>query len=112
MKELRDAVTNVMAEANEIFGKMGAEVEAAAKEGRTEMNVAEIARRAGLQIDEKILDELKVNHIIYVHPWLPWHIWWPWRPLWCWWWRRYHPWYYYCCPWWWFRCYWYPYPRW
>ena len=110
MSELHDALANVMAQANEIFGNMGAEVEGAVKERVTELNVAEIARKSGLEIDEKILDELKVNHIIYVHPWLPWHIWWPWRPLWCWWWRRYHPWYRYCCPWWWFRCFWYPYP--
>jgi hypothetical protein len=107
MMEVSDALANVMAEANKIFGKMGAEVEAAVKEGLTELNVAEIAQRSGLQIDEKILDELKVDRTIYVHPWLPYYVWWPWKPLWCWWWRRY-PWYR-CWPWWWCRCYWYPY---
>lgn len=108
MMELSDALADVMAEANRIFGTMGKQVEAAVKEGLTELNVAEIAQKSGLEIDEKILDELKVDRTIYVHPWLPYYVWWPWRPLWCWWWRRYYPWYR-CWPWWWCRCYWYPY---
>ncbi len=107
MTELNDALAKVTAEANSIFDKMRGAVEEAVAGGATQLDVAEIARKSGLQIEEKTLDELQVDRIIYVHPWLPWHHWWPWRPLWCWWWHRYHPWYR-CCPWWWHRCHWYP----
>jgi hypothetical protein len=106
MAQLDSALTKVTAEANGIFEKMRAAVEEEVKGKKTELSVVEIARRSGLEIDEKTLDELQVDRVIQVHPWLPWHVWWPWRPLWCYWWRRFHPWYR-CCPWWWHRCHWY-----
>lgn len=108
MSELDDAFAKVMGEANSIFDKMRGLVEEAVAGGATQLDVAEVARNSGLEIDEKTLDELQVDRIIYVHPWLPWHHWWPWRPFWCWWWKRYYPFYHHCCPWWWHRCHWYP----
>lgn len=93
------------ARANKIFAELGQAVEAAVAKGATQLNVVDIARRAGLEIDERILEELRIDQIIFPHPWLPWHHWWPWRPLWCWWWRRHYP-YYRCCPYWWHRCHW------
>lgn len=107
MKEANDALAKVTAEANGIFDKMRASVEEAVKGGATQIDVAEIAGRAGLKLDDRILEELHVDRIIYCHPWLPWYCWWPWRPLWCYWWHRYYPWYR-CCPWWWHRCHYYP----
>ena len=104
---LNSALVKTTAEANEIFAAMCSEVERRVEAGETELNVVEIAGIAGLQIDERIIDELRIDRIIIVKPWLPIHIWWPWRPLWCWWWHRYHPWYR-CCPWWWYRCRWWP----
>lgn len=106
MTELEDALSKVTAEANDIFDKMREAVEEAVEGGATQLDVAEIARKSGLQLEERTLEEIQVDRIIHVHPWLPWHHWWPWRPLWCWWWHRYHPWYR-CCPWWWYRCHWY-----
>jgi hypothetical protein len=107
MTELNDALARVTAEANGIFDKMRTVVEEAVAGGATQLEVVEVARKAGLQLDEKTIDELQIDRIIYVYPWLPWHHWWPWRPLWCWWWHQYHPWYR-CCPWWWYRCHWHP----
>ncbi len=106
-QELDDALTKANAEANECFAKMGRVVEASVKRGETRLDVAAVAREAGLDIDATTLDELQVDRVVLVHPWIPWHVWWPWRPLWCWWWRRKYPWYR-CCPWWWHRCHWYP----
>ena len=108
MTELNDALAKVTAEANGIFARMGAVVEEAVAQGATELKVVEIARKAGIELDEKTLDELQIDRVIYVYPWLPWHHWWPWRPIWCWWWHRFHPWYR-CCPWWWHRCHWHHY---
>lgn len=110
MTELDDALAKVMAEANSVFDKMRGVVEEAVASGATQLDVAEIGQKSGLEIDEKTLDELQIDRIIHVLPWLPWYLWWPWRPLWCWWWHRYYPFYHHCCPWWWYRCHWYPYP--
>lgn len=104
--ELDEALGKAMSEANKVFGKLGNVVERSAKKGETQLDVAAVARKAGIKIDVAVLDELKIDRIVYVHPWLHWGCWFPWRPLWCWWWRRY-PWYR-CCPWWWHRCHWYP----
>ena len=109
MAQVDTVLEKPMADANAAFDKMRAAVEEEVKKGTKQLNVAEIAKRSGLEIDAKTLEELHIDPIIYIHPWLPWHYWWPWRPLWCWWWRRYHPWYR-CCPWWWHRCHWYPFP--
>lgn len=106
MADLNDLVAAAMAEANGIFAKLGKAVEQVSKrEGA--IKVLDIARQAGLEIDEKTLAGLRIDPIIYVHPWLPWHFWFPWRPLWCWWWHRRYSWYL-SCPWWWYRCYWHP----
>ena len=81
MAEMDVALGKVMAEANAAFAKMGQVIEEAVKAGATELNVVEITRRAGFQLDERILDELHMDRIIYPLPWLPWYQWWPWRPL-------------------------------
>lgn len=103
----RGELSRATAEANEIFTKMRQLVQEAVEKGETELNVAEVARNAGLEIEERDIDELKIDRIIYVLPWLGWHQWWPHRPLWCWWWRKYY-WWYPCCRWWWYRCHWFP----
>ncbi|ETW98013.1 MAG: hypothetical protein ETSY1_20425 [Candidatus Entotheonella factor] len=106
MSELDSALTKVMAEANAVFERLGGVVEenakAAVESGSHEINIVEVAQRAGLAIDEKVLDELGIDRVCYCLPWCHWTQWFPYRPLWCWWWRRY-PWYR-CCPWWWYRC--------
>ena len=109
MKEVDDALSKATAQANAVFEKMRAAVEEEVKRGTVQVNVLDIARKAGLELNETILQELHVDPVIPVHPWLPWYCWWPWRPFWCWWWNRYYPWYR-CCPWWWYRCHWYPWP--
>ncbi len=105
----KDLLADAMHEANETFERMGHAVEAAVKKGVLQIELVEICKELRLEVDRKMLTDLKVDHVIHVHPWLPWYFWFPWRPLWCWWWSRYYPWYR-CCPWWWFRCHWYPYP--
>lgn len=108
MAEYDDVLAKVTAEANATFAKLSSVVAERSKEEGS-LNVLEVARQAGLEIDEAALRELQIDPIIPIHPWLPWHIWFPWRPLWCWWWhRRFH--WYRCCPWWWYRCHWYPSP--
>jgi len=105
-----DAVPKAVAEANAAFEKMRAAVEEEVKRGVAQLNVLDVARKAGLDINEQVLEQLQIERLIPVHPWLPWYFWWPWRPLWCWWWHRYHPWYRWCCPWWWHRCHWHHWP--
>lgn len=109
-EKLHESVAKAVGEANATFDKLRAAVEEETKRGVAALDVLEITRKAGLDIDEATLRELQIERLIPVLPWLPWHYWWPWRPLWCWWWRRFHPWYRWCCPWWWFRCHWYPWP--
>jgi len=102
-------VAEAQREANEIFAKLGKAVQDAAKEGVDEIDVLDIAHKAGLkELNEDILKELQVPRLIPCLWWLPWYIWWPWRPIWCWWWRWRYPWYGWCCPWWYHRCHWYP----
>lgn len=103
MKEASDALAKVTAEANEIFGKMGAAVEEQVKGGATELDVAAIAERAGLELDRGTLAELQVDPTVYVLSWLDWYHFFPIQPLWCWWWHRYYP-YYRCCRYWWHSC--------
>lgn len=106
MAQMNEALIAVTSQANEIFAKLGVAVDEEIQKGSTELDVAQIARRAGLQLEEKVIDELQIDRKIIVLPWLHWHAWFPWRPLWCWWWHTYHPWYK-CCPYWWVRCHWY-----
>jgi len=94
-------------EANDVFEKIGKAVEEKVKQRAREVNVLEIARSAGLELDEKSLTDLQIPTLIPVHPFIPWPHWFPWRPLWCWWWHFRYPWYR-CCPYWWYRCHWYP----
>ena len=103
-----DILAKATAEANATFGKLARAVEEAAK-GEGTLSVLEVARKAGLEIDEAGLRELQIDPIVPIHAWIPWHVWFPWRPLWCWWWHRRYSWYR-CCPWWWYRCHWYPWP--
>jgi hypothetical protein len=107
-QNLQDVVAKATAEANEAFAKLARVVDQASKK-EGPIKVVEIARQAGLEIDERVLAELHIDPIIHVLPWLPWYCWFPWRPIWCWWWHRRYYWYH-CCPWWWHRCHWYPYP--
>jgi hypothetical protein len=106
MAEMDDLIARATAEANETFGRLGKVLEEVSKRDGM-INVIEVAQRAGLEIDDKVLQELQIDRIIPVHPWLPWYFWFPWRPLWCWWWHLRYSWYR-CCPWWWYRCHWYP----
>ena len=95
-------------EADELFARVGKVIEALVQESeRAEINVLEVAREVGLEIDAGTLAELQIPEIVPIIRFVPWYIWWPWRPLWCWWWRYRYP-YYHCCPYWWHRCYWYP----
>ena len=102
-----EALLAATAEANEVFGRMQQVVRRAVEAEAKELNVLEIARESGLEIDEPALAELQIPQTIPVIPWLPWHHWFCWRPLWCWWWRLHYPWFR-CCPYWWYRCNWYP----
>lgn len=100
---LNEALIKVTQEANGIFAQLKEATEKQVEEGVTTIDVLEAARAAGLQLEEADLKEIQLDRYILVHPWLSWCCWFPWRPLWCWWWHRYHPWYY-CCRWWWHRC--------
>ena len=64
MAQLDSALAKVTAEANEIFEKMRVAVEEEVKNKKTTLNVIDIARRSGLEIDERALDELQVDRVI------------------------------------------------
>lgn len=102
-----ETLSKANAEANEVFQRMQATVEERARAGVAELDVLEVTRASGLELDERTLSELQVPRVVPVHPFIPWHVWFPWRPFWCWWWHFRYPWYR-CCPWWWHRCHWYP----
>ena len=107
MAELDQALERATAEVNEVFDRLGAIVEERAGGGATALDVLDVTREAGLELEDRVLDELQVPRVIPVHRFIPWHVWFPWRPLWCWWWNFRHPWYR-CCPYWWHRCHWHP----
>jgi hypothetical protein len=102
-----EAFLRANAEANEIFERMRETVEARVNRGEQQLNVLEVVREAGLEVDERHLSELQLPDTVLVNRILPWYDWFPFRPWWCWWWRYRYP-YYKCCPWWWYRCHWYP----
>jgi hypothetical protein len=105
-----EGIASATARANEVFAKLATAVEAATAESPDRpLDVLELTREAGLEIDEAVLERLEIPRLIYPLPWLPWHCWWPYRPLWCWWWNRHYPWYR-CCPYWWHCCH--PWPLW
>lgn len=105
MPENDEAYMRANSEANDAFGSLLKIVQERADKGETQLSVLELAREARLEIDDKVLAELRLPEFIPVHPFLPPHIYFPWRPLWCWWWRFHYPWYR-CCPYWWSRCHW------
>jgi hypothetical protein len=91
-------------EANAAFARLGEAVEAAVGErGEEPIEVLDVARKAGLEIDDGVLERLELPRLIYPLWWCPWHHWFCWRPLWCWWWGRYYP-HYRCCYYWWHHC--------
>jgi hypothetical protein len=104
--ELDDVVAKAHAEANEVFARLGTALEGAMRQGGS-VTVLDVARQAGLELDERTLAQLHIDPVIPILPWLPWYVWFPWRPIWCWWWNRRYSWYR-SCPWWWNRCYWHP----
>jgi hypothetical protein len=104
MATLDEAVAQAHAEANDVFGKLAKAVDAAAKRGGA-IKVLDIAKQAGLEVDEHTLTELQLPATVQVLPFLPWYVWYPWRPFWCFWWRRrfygydsYPYWWNSCCP--------------
>ena len=107
MPAIDETLLGANAEANEIFERMREIVGARVSRGEQQVNVLEVARESGLDIDERHLGDMQVPETVPVNRILPWHDWFPFRPFWCWWWRYHYPWYQ-CCPWWWYRCHWYP----
>jgi len=107
MAQRDETLFRATAEANEVFGRLAEVVERMVREGADALDVVDIAKESGLEIDDAVISELQIPRIIYPVRFVPWYIWWPWRPLWCWWWRLRYPWYR-CCPYWWHRCHWYP----
>jgi hypothetical protein len=106
MPESDEGFLRANAEVNEIFDRLREAVEETARGDAQQVSVLEVARRAGLELDERVLGELKVPELVPVIRFIPWDIWFPWRPIWCWWWGFRYPWYR-CCPFWWYRCHWY-----
>jgi hypothetical protein len=99
-----EGIAKATAEANAVFARLGEAVEGAVREGGDRpLDTLEITRKAGLEIDETVLDQLQLPRLLYPMPFVHWCCWFPWRPLWCWWWHRHYPWYR-CCPYWWHRC--------
>jgi hypothetical protein len=105
MTERDDTLLKATAEADELFNRMSQIVSRRVEAGEQSLDVVEIAKEAGLEVDDRIIDELQIPRLVPAIRFLPWHHWYPWRPLWCWWWRYRYPWYR-CCPYWWHRCHW------
>jgi hypothetical protein len=99
-----ETLRRATAEANEIFDRIRNLVEEQVRQGAEEIDVLQVTRESGLEIDDRTLTELQIPPTIPVLRFVPWFSWFPWCPLWCWWWRRY-PWYR-CTWWWWHRCHW------
>jgi len=105
MTERDETLLKATAEADELFTNMSQLVSRRVEAGERSLDVVEIAKEAGLEVDDRIIEELQIPRLIPAIRFLPWYEWYPWRPLWCWWWRYRYPWYR-CCPYWWYRCYW------
>jgi hypothetical protein len=105
MSERDDTLLKATAEADELFNTMSQIVSRRVESGERSLDVVEIAKEAGLEVDDRIIEELQIPRVIPAIRFLPWYEWYPWRPLWCWWWRYRYPWYR-CCPYWWHRCHW------
>ncbi|MBO3745599.1 hypothetical protein J5X84_05905 [Streptosporangiaceae bacterium NEAU-GS5] len=106
MPENDEAFLRANAAANEVFERLRRVAEDRTAAGEIQLSVLEVAREAGLELDDKALGEAQIPEFIPVQRFIPWDVWFPWRPLWCWWWRIYYPWHR-CCPYWWHRCHWY-----
>jgi hypothetical protein len=63
-QEQRGELTRANAAANDIFARMGQAVQEAIDRGQTELDVLEVARRSGLEIEERDIDELHIDRII------------------------------------------------
>lgn len=99
-----EGLARAMREANATFARLGEAVEAAVGErGEEPIDVLDVSRKAGLEIDDSVLERLELPRLIYPLWWCPWHHWFCWRPLWCWWWGRYYP-HFHCCWYYWHRC--------
>jgi hypothetical protein len=100
-----EELAKATAEANAVFGRLGAAVDAAVEgnDGSKPVDVLDIARKAEIKIDAATLDRLEIPRLIYPIVFCHWCGWYPWRPLWCWWWRVHYP-HIRCCPYWWHRC--------
>lgn len=99
-----EGLARAMREANATFARLGEAVEAAVGErGEDPIDVLDVSRKAGLEIDDSVLERLELPRLIYPLWWCPWHHWFCWRPLWCWWWGRYYP-HYHCCWYYWHHC--------
>lgn len=66
--------------ADEIFSKLGKTVDKQAKEGS--VDVLESARRAGIELDEETLKQLRLPRSVPAYSFVPWYLWFPWRALW------------------------------
>ena len=106
MPEIDDVYLRANAEANAVFDRLASVVKERVDAGVDRVSVLEVAREAGLELDERVLIDLQLPEFIPVHRFIDWQWWFPWRPIWCWWWRFRYP-YYHCCPYWWTRCHWY-----
>jgi hypothetical protein len=65
---MNEALANAMAEANRAFDQMRAVVEEEVGRAATQLDVAEIARRSGLEIEAATLDDLRVDRVIACSP--------------------------------------------
>jgi hypothetical protein len=104
--EFDEAYLRANTEANETFERLRRAVEESVDGGAQQVSVLDTARQVGMEIDERVLEELHLPEFVPVQRFLPWHVWWPWRPLLCWWWRGRWPWYRCPCDWYWYRCHW------
>ena len=88
-----DALAEAMERASEVFGRLNRTVEEAVREApEAPIDLLQVARDAGLELDEAVLTRLALPNLVYPLSWLPWHEWWPYQPLWCWWWEQHYPW--------------------
>jgi hypothetical protein len=106
MPETDEVFMRANAEANEVFERLRQVAENRVAQGDRQLQILNVAREAGLELDDGVLTELQLPEYVPAQRFIPWDVWFPWRPLWCWWWHFRYPWYR-CCPYWWYRCHWY-----
>jgi len=81
MGTFKDRV-NAAEQMNPRFDRMRELVEAEIGKGTKVFDVVEIARSAGLELDDGDLSMVGVPRQIIGHDFLPWHVWWPWEDIW------------------------------